>query len=251
MEIEQMVNFSILALLISSLGVLFHCILSFRRSFLGSFSFLFFIVVLLLVAIRGYFLLEALGWVDISEVTLMSSWHVAFYIVLLLLMHLSSVMLSLVDPKYQKESVVTTVMWSLVSLFSVLFIFIFSSYANASITTVLENSFVDRSGAFHLLALALGSILTLYFVYVARLFSFSRVQTFIVFVTPIFFLALIHLWELLTESWKVIAVSGKMGEMIESVFWIPVCLSMLFGAVLFRIAGLKSLPVYVDTKEGV
>lgn len=133
----------------------------------------------------------------------------------------------------------------------VLAIFVGASYTNTRITGILDGSFVDRSGAFHFLALSLGAILTGYFVSLVRRFSFSRIQSLIVFVTPMFFLALIHLWELLVESWKIIHVNSEFGETVEVVFWIPVLCSILIGAVMYRLSGSTSLSVKVQTKEAV
>ena len=42
-------------------------------------------------------------------------------------------------------------------------------------------------------------------------------------------LALQHLWELLNESWKVVHVSGSVGEGVEKIFLITAGVSLIWG----------------------
>ena len=46
--------------------------------------------------------------------------------------------------------------------------------------------------------------------------------------------SLVHFWELLNESWKIIKVSGEVGEGVERILWIPVYGFIAYAFWLFR-----------------
>lgn len=110
-----------------------------------------------------------------------------------------------------------------------LVIFFIAQPLEQTLSPVLVGSFVDKLGIHHFIAVTLAVIVAFYMYYIKN--NWGKMLS--VSVTPIMvFLCLMgmqHLWELLTESWKVIPVTTEWGEQVEQFIVIPALIFIIYG----------------------
>jgi len=57
----------------------------------------------------------------------------------------------------------------------------------------------------------------------------------------LFLMGLVHFWELLTESWKILVFSESFIETVEQIFWLPASIFLFYG--LWKASNIKRVRV--------
>ena len=109
-----------------------------------------------------------------------------------------------------------------------------STHVNQFIIDYFKDTFWDTSGSMHFVAFTFAGLVAYYLNGIRRRFPGSVGSISAPMLISVGLLSSIHLWELLTESWKIIPVTGDLGEFVEMLFWVPVYLFIVIAFVRFR-----------------
>lgn len=167
----------------------------------------------------------------LDESTLMLWWHLLFYLAM------SSFLAALNRIRSTERGIPEgfgTRDWLLMGtlLVAATVLLLLARAANPWVESWLPDSLADRSGLFHFLAFTFAGVLAsrMLWMRLHRDHTGAPVEAFAMgFAGALILLAFIHLWELLTESWKVIMVSNEVIEAAERVIWVGVFLALLVG----------------------
>ncbi len=118
--------------------------------------------------------------------------------------------------------------WGIISIVLLVIIFIVPSIAEPWVQAYLASRLAEL-GAHHFLAFALAGVVGAY-VFSAKIFL-GQIGKAISgpMIVAIWALALQHMWELLVESWKVIEVTGEVGEGVEKIFLTIAAISIIYS----------------------
>ena len=222
--------------------------MAFVRKFGKSAMGLFFIYILAgtstMATIVAIILLFNLEILSISESTLMVWWHFIFYTGMTALLLGLHTMEKSMSSETERTAGKYTLIISIFVGFSLL-IFTFAYFLNGWITSIIEGSLVDRMGIFHFIAFAFAILMAIKLFRIRSKFG-SIIKNFI----PALFiflisLSLIHLWELLAESWKVFTFEDSIIENVEQVFWLAAFAALNYGFFNIR----KSLKKALNLQE--
>lgn len=168
-----------------------------------------------------FILLTGAGFYQISEASYHFWWHLIFYLS----------MLSFIWGGYRLKEIASTqkakgwgpkdmIFFSLIISAS-LFVFILPTIYEQQLQLILEGSTFNNLGIHHFIAFLLALAAMAVMVYIknawGKLLSVSSTPM-IIFLS---FMTMLHLWELLAETYKVVHVSELMGEAIEQFIVIP------------------------------
>lgn len=183
---------------------------------------------LVLGAIRLIFILDDDNIYHVHDITEMTAWHFLFVYALIFFYMAGRTFAKLVNSNSGKSSY--NIAFSL-QIFSVLIsaaTIISMPYADSFLVQYLQNTWFATFGWFHIIAIVFSLIIFVYLYQLKHKFKgYSGVIGDIYISLAL--LALIHLWELLNESWKVIMVSDNFGEFLERILWIPVFIFILYS----------------------
>lgn len=215
---------NILNLILSllAIGIIFYVINSYKRSSISSIFVYFFTGILLLGAIRLFFLFIDLEIVQLHESAVMVCWHIMFYLSTLMFL-LGSRRLSLISNISESHGTMNTALIITVSTTILTLLILFNIPTIAYYNSLyFEHSWFDQIGIYHFIAFAFAGAAAFYIFQIKQ-----KIKGFFgVIATPLLYvflcLSLIHLWELLTENWKIIPVEDTIIEIGEQVLWIPV-----------------------------
>lgn len=211
-----------LVFVLISLREIWMSMKTFGRSSVGTLLAYFFVGTILLAGIRVLFFLVDTKTLVIDEMTLMVCWHVIFYMAVLTWLFAAHGMAALANIKAGKLSPIQAVVWGLISVAGMVYIFVHASLWDKAIVSGFEGTVWDHIGIMHFIAFVFAAGAAYYLFALKRRFSTSIG----VIATPqlivVVILSLIHLWELLGESWHLLPVSEAVGEQVEQILWIPV-----------------------------
>lgn len=197
---------------------------------LGSVFTSFFIAIVLLSGIRLFFFFTDFHFINIDEVTTMTIWHLMFYETIGMIIIVNKNLLSLVD------TTVKAINMSYLNILALIFmitLFFIAKPADHWIVSHIEGTFWDMFGMFHFVAFVFAGVVASSLFVIRRKFASSIGAIANPLLVSVATLSIIHLWELLNESWKVIHVTDEVGEGVERILWIPV---YFFVAYAFWIA---------------
>ena len=225
----QFLNLVYLVLVILSLAVVYMSILKLGKSSLGTIYVYFFSSTLLLGMIRLFIYLVDMKSILIDDATMMVVWHSIFYLAVILLIISGRSLASLVDETLKKASLSTTLVTNITFVAIGALMIVFSPRIDTFVINNIKGTMLDMMGVFHFIAFALAGSASFYLFKIKQKYT----GTLGVIAMPLFitllFLGTIHLWELFTESWHIIAVTEDFGEMVESYLWVPVYSFLLYG----------------------
>ena len=114
-------------------------------------------------------------------------------------------------------------------------IFIIAPGLNAGLSALLTGSIIDTLGAHHLIAFLLAFSAGFYMLYIKGSISSAVGKSATFIVVLLFLFGGQHLWEILTESWKIISLDSSVIELVEQFIILPA----LFCFILSQQAILK------------
>ncbi|HET7099056.1 MAG TPA: hypothetical protein VFI61_02390 [Patescibacteria group bacterium] len=209
-----------LVLIVFALFQVFPAVKELGKSSLGNTFKHFLTVILLLGGIRLFFFFTDNHIILAEEATVMTIWHLMFYLAIAVLIFVNRQLLVLVDPN-AKKSQISPATLGILSVVIMAGLFLIAQPFNESIASRIEGTIWDMIGGFHLIAFVFAGVVWSSLVSIKNKYASSIGPM----VTPLLIsvgtLSVIHLWELLNESWKVINV-GEFGETFEKYLWIVV-----------------------------
>ena len=234
MNIETFIT---LGYYISSIGFLAASIITllavrkFGKSALGSiFSYLFigtviFFVITIFQKLGGDFFKISHESVDIW-------WHIMFYMALIFYYYGLKFLVGLGSTETdsnQGVQVGAEKKWGILALILLVVIFIIPSWAE-SIMIGYDSSPLGQLGLHHFLAFILSGIVGSYLFSAKK--NLGQIGRAIAnpMIVAVWALSIQHLWELSTESWKVIEVTGDNIEGVEKIFLIIASISIAYAA---------------------
>ncbi len=127
-------------------------------------------------------------------------------------------------------------LWGIFSLLVLAVIFIIPNWADGTVAAY-ASSHIAELGLHHFIAFALAGLVGAY-LFMAKLF-FGQVGKAIAvpMIFAVWALALQHFWELLVESWKVIQVTGEVGEGVEKIFLTIAAVCVIYAALRIKALG--------------
>lgn len=158
-------------------------------------------------------------------------WHLLFYMAFIFYFYSLKLLVDLGngDPN-QKVGSWGAKMWGLIAAVGVALIFILPP-SSESVVSLYTSSIWNALGLHHFIAFAFAGTVGVYLLRAkSRLGQIGRAIADPVIIA-VGALSLQHLWELLNESWKVVQVSGEVGEGVEKVFLTVAALSLIWAAV--------------------
>lgn len=170
---------------------------------------------LVFLEIRVFFLLNDLNILPLKDVSLMLGWHLMFYLAI------TAFILAAKAKSGQKAVAELPELNFAMIIFSAILVFVVVALFNEQIGDFLEGSFVDKSGIMHFIAFIFSFVSGTYFKGMkAESHPFAKASNFLI--ATLVFYALVHVWELLNESWAIIPVTPQTGENIEQFLVLPV-----------------------------
>ncbi len=169
----------------------------------------------------------------ISDATATLGWHLMFYLAMAMFIAGTTALLhvSVGTSGTPKRPFSRLILRGKFPVLVGVVVFAGSVLADNWITKVFADSLADRSGFVHFLAFAMSIAV----VYAMRRLRKNLGQYVRSIATPIiwavFFLGVVHFWELLTESWAVLTVSHETIEIVEIFLTLP-ALALIFYAFL-------------------
>lgn len=182
---------------------------------------------LLLAAIQLFIVFNDVGVIAVHDSTFHISWHLMFYLSMLLFFMGGRGLVNLASNKPPEAAKLKH--WAIGSFVFVLIIFLGAEPVNQFVIDYFQGTILDTFGTHHFGAF-LAALLAAFYMLKVR----NRYKDIIgIIATPLLiFLALFgvfHLWELLTESWKLIIVEGSVIETVEQIIAIPALSVLLYG----------------------
>ena len=169
-----------------------------------------------------YYLNETLG-LEVSGIMITLWWHLIFYISMgiflmgLILMETSTLSLS------QKSSILNIkdkIIFGVITIISIILFITFFSLPE-QVNSLIERTLLDhRNGFIHFLAFIIGGLVVAALIDTKKKFGKTITSSFIPFLLAISFISLVHVWELLTESYHIINIAGSIIEPVEDVLTI-------------------------------
>jgi len=188
----------------------------------------------LLVAIRFFFMMETFGFVVIDDMTDMLIWHLLFYLAVVAFSMAATSLLSLITPGHTPPSTRTALWFAVFAVaYSVVVISVAPLVDEAWVSS-FGGSWADHSGIFHIIALIMSWYIGFQMMTLRKKYGSSFASLALPLITCITALGLVHLWELLNESWKVIVVSKEIGGLGESIIWIPALFAIYYAFVRLK-----------------
>lgn len=194
---------------------------SYKGSTLGVTFGYYFYGVSLLLAIRVLIFLVNQHVIKVADDTLMIQWHIIFYLGMTMfflaakqMIHLAQIAESAIS--FRGVHILGVFLLGASFLTTVLLI-----PFDYQISTYFNNSIWDHIGILHFIAFVFTLVIISYLIKIrAQYKNIGVIAVPIIIVLSV--LSTIHLWELSTESWKLIQISADMGETIELFLWFPV-----------------------------
>jgi len=222
---------------VSSLGFLVASIITmlavrkFGKSTLGSIFFYLFVGTGIFFVITIFQKLGA-DFFKISHESVDIWWHLMFYLALVFYYYGLKFLVGLGSAetdssqgiKIGKEKT-----WGIVALLLLVIIFIIPSWAEPIINTY-ESSPVGQLGLHHFLAFILSGVVGSYLFNAKKNLGLIGKAIANPMIIAIWALSIQHLWELLTESWKVFEITGDNIEGVEKIFLIIASVSIAYAA---------------------
>lgn len=178
---------------------------------------------------RIFLILNNGGVYTLENVGLHIWWHTILYLGIMCFIIGGKRLLQIsnnIDIKqYNQKDTLTIISF----VFFTILIFILSQIVEPLLSTILVDSFIDRWGLHHFIVFSLGVYAGNYVLSIRNKWG----KTLSVGAIPIFIFitltGLQHLWELLTESWKIINLVPEKIELVESYIVIASLISLNFG----------------------
>jgi hypothetical protein len=233
MSIETLIS---LGYYISSIGFLVATVVTYKAVKSSSQSGLKTVLNYLFIGTGTFFVitvfqkLAEMGFYAISEESVDIWWHIMFYMAMIsfycafkALAHLGSS-----ESNTTSVSIVAGKTWGVISVILLAIIFVIPSFAEQTVQAYITSRLAEL-GLHHFIAFAMAGVVGAY-VFSAKIFL-GQVGRAIAspMIIAIWALSLQHLWELLTESWKVIAVTGDTIEGVEKIFLTIAAISIIYS----------------------
>ncbi len=207
--------------------VTFLAVRKYGKSTLGSiFSFLL-IGTGIMFGITVYQLL-GVDFFGVPDESITIWWHLLFYVAFFFYYYaLKSLVGLTTQGKTVPASAVKT--WGLVAIVILAIVFIVPKMAEPLLQDY-ENSVLFSMGLHHFIAFALAGIVGGYLIVAKKRIGQIGQSIATPMIVALWSLSFLHLWELLNESWRIIVVSGEVGEGLEKVFLIIAAVSIGYAA---------------------
>ncbi len=216
--------------------VLIRIALAFHTSPLQT-PFINFTIGTLLVGLSRFFLfLSDKGIYHLEVVDMHLWWHLIFYMGMFCFI-LGCIRLREIAQNTRTQTKLYEVIVVLCLLLSITIFFI-AQPLEPLLSPLLVGSLFDKLGVHHLIAVILAIIVGVYIYFIRKNWGSMLAVGVYPLILFLFHMGFQHLWELLTESLKVIDVSQALGEQVEQFIVLPGVLFFIFG--VMRIA--RNLP---------
>ena len=189
---------------------------------------------LLLGLIRLFLALVALQVIKIDDSTAMVIWHLMFYVAIGLFVLATRILVKIVGQTEYKEPLSRALLVFCLSIFVFGLLFVTAPSFDKLVVATFKDTFWDRVGLPHFIAFGFAGLVSYYLLQVQQKFEGNIKAIAFPLLFSIGTLSIIHLWELLNESWGVIKVSEDFGEGVEMYLWIPVYLLTFYAFWKFR-----------------
>jgi hypothetical protein len=162
-------------------------------------------------------------------------WHIMFYMAMIsfyigfkALAHLGSS-----QSGTSEVNTNTGKVWGITSIILLVVIFIIPKYLDPTVISYTSSRLAEL-GLHHFLAFVMAGVVGAY-VFSAKIFL-GQIGRAIAspMIIAIWALALQHFWELLVESWKVIEVTGEVGEGVEKIFLTIASVCIIYAALRLK-----------------
>ncbi|MDB5244252.1 MAG: hypothetical protein JWN18_122 [Parcubacteria group bacterium] len=226
---------------VSSIGFLIATIVTFEAARKASQSGLKTVLNYLFIGTATFFVITvfqkmvAAGVYSISDESPDIWWHIMFYLAMFSFYFGFKALARLgsADTDATAVSASSGKTWGIITAVLLVLIFIVPNMADGLIQSYNASKLAEL-GAHHFLAFALAGVVGAY-LFSAKLFL-GQVGKAIAnpMIIAIWALAAQHFWELLVESWKVIEVTGEVGEGVEKIFLTIAAVCITFAALRLK-----------------
>lgn len=206
-------------------GCVWQLIAIIRRSGSSSIAILaryFLTETIVLAGIRAYFFLADSGRIIVDEMTIMVVWHLLFYIAISIFLGAVYMLLGLVNVASRKLSLSTYWMLTIIAVILGVLSIWFPP-------RIMEGSWIETTGIMHVVAFVFAGAVAMYLLRIHIQFVSTIGNIANPLLIAIALLSLIHLWELVTESWQLVSLSGATIEYVEMLLWVPVYTSFFIA----------------------
>lgn len=214
-------------LILFTLGTILVLLRTYKKSYIGDFLVYSFAGVLFLGIIRLFFAAADYKLIHLEEDTLMICWHIMFYLTMTLFLVATRALVTVLDINNPPKSKFNPFYLSSLAGIGIVLLFYFSPAVEKNITPLFEGTWLDKTGLMHFIAFAYAGGVAHYLLGIRKKFFGSIGSVSVPLLISVALLSLIHLWELLAESWHLISLPGEMVETAESILWVPVFLFVL------------------------
>lgn len=235
-------DYVILLFCVFILATILRAIISYKGKASGIVFIYFFSGTLAFGLIRLLFILVDRRIIPISDSTLMVCWHVIFYYASYLFLAAVKELITLFGGPSKELSFHKAVVSGLIGLIVTVIVFTFAPLVDPFLTKSLDKSWIESTGILHFIAFAQAGYIAYYLAKIKYHYKGLIGAIVSPFGSALFLLSLVHAWELLTESWKVVIVTNTVGELVERLLWLPafICIYWVFYKLRFLISGPKS-----------
>ncbi|MFZ2620900.1 MAG: hypothetical protein WAX85_00615 [Minisyncoccia bacterium] len=171
-----------------------------------------------------------LGIYNISDESKDIWWHIMFYLAMISFYFAFKTLANLgsSDSAGTTTGIDTGKIWGIISAVILLAVFILPNFTE-SLINIYNTSRLSELGAHHFLAFIMAGVVGAY-VFSAKIFL-GQIGRAIAgpMIIAIWALSVQHFWELLTESWKVIAITPSAGEGVEKIFLTIAAISIIYA----------------------
>jgi hypothetical protein len=234
----EIVNFLLVGI---SIAIVLSAVRNRKGTLIGA-TFVYLLCAISLVGVfRAFIFLAEVGVLHLGEGTVVLFWHVMFYlaIVMFLLGGRSFVRLA-GPPRGAKEPFGEATRLGIVFVLASLFLALIAEPLNPLITAVFEGSIWDQSGLVHFVAFVLGGFVASYLFQLRARLGGNFAIIAVPLLAALAFLSFVHLWELLTESWRVIQLPSDTIELVEQLAALPTFLFFIYAFSRLRAVTEKS-----------
>lgn len=162
---------------------------------------------------------------NIHDVTVMTLWHIMFSYSVILFFASSIILKSLANVNSSKSSYKNAIYYLYFSTILCISVIIAAPYTDNFFVKYVQPTTFSQDGYFHIFAFIMSVISVIYLHQIRKKYTVIRSVTSHLYIV-LASLALIHLWELLIESWKWIILSADIIQLCDRMLWIPVFISM-------------------------
>ncbi|MCP6719350.1 MAG: hypothetical protein KJI71_03905 [Patescibacteria group bacterium] len=218
-------------LVIAAVVIIFRIALGYGRSSVGA-AFLYFLYgTVLLGSIRLFIFFVDGGILPISEGTLIVWWHLLFYLAMIAFFIGAKSLVQWVSATDVSEVIsFRKALWVGI-LFTMLTLALFFTAVplNEAFDNAFSGSIWDRFGIQHFVAFLFAGLVTLHMLRVGRKLR-KNIATIVMPLLGTFaLLTVIHLWELVTESWKWIVFPEAIIESVEQIITLPAYIFIFYA----------------------